>query len=548
MKTYKKLTLLFPLCLLLLFSLSITSCKNKDTEGGVTYDGNIAVDCDESMTEVIIRPGTVGISKNAFSGCRNLTKITIPKSVTSIMAGAFQGCDALFEGQGEIKYAGNWVIYAEPEIENVVIDNGTIGIAYEAFAGCKAIKNFTAPDSVMYIGRSILYGANEISEITLPFIGSSSAANKYLGYIFGALSPSYNAEYVPPSLKKITLTNEKAVAKECFSECINITEVNLSDITTAIGEKAFFGCTGLSNVNMSDSINSIGAYAFTECHGIITINLPSKITTLPLFAFKGCVSLTEITIPDNVTKIEACALANCANLTSITLPKNLESIGQQTFDGCNKLSYVEIPAGTVGKAAFNECGSLNTVVLGEGVTKIIENAFFGCINLSSVSLPTTLISIGEEAFCYCPISSLVLPNNLEEIGANAFNNCKELSELNIPDSVTKIGDNAFFNCLKLIQTRNHVDYVDGWIVSALPAVTYVIVDESVRGIADYSFIKCNHLTSIYILKGDTGDHHTINKIGDFNSNFVMAEKYYYTDTPTDNKSGWHYVDGVPTVW
>ena len=43
-------------------------------------------------TSIEIKEGTISISPAAFSGCSNLTNITIPNSVTSIGACAFQDC------------------------------------------------------------------------------------------------------------------------------------------------------------------------------------------------------------------------------------------------------------------------------------------------------------------------------------------------------------------------------------------------------------------------------------------------------------------------
>ena len=550
MKLNKKISIALPVFLLLFLTLALFSCSGNDTEGGVTYDGNIAIGCDESATEVVLREGTVGISSNAFAGCKDLKKITIPASVSSIQPGAFTGCDALFEGQGEIKYADNWVIYADKDVENIIIKENAVGIAYDAFSSCKNVKTLVIPSSVKYIGKNILYGADQITDITLPFIGSNIATNKYLGYLFGAISSGYNPDYVPKSLKTVTLTAENVVEKECFANCTNIAEIKLSDSVTAIGERAFSGCTALTKINMPENVASIGAYAFAECHSLLELTLPENIKALPMFAIKGCISLTEITIPKSVTEIGACALANCANLETVNLPAELGKIGQQAFDGCNKLRYIEIPSGEIGKGAFNECASLETVVIGANVTKMLDNAFFSCISLTEMTFEAgcNLVSIGEEVFCYCPFTELILPDKLTEIGANAFYNCNGLTTLTIPDSVTKIGANAFFNCINLVETKNNVDYVDGWIVGALSSVTYVIIDEDVRGVVSSVFASCTHLSAVYITNTENGTTPVIDQVGSLNSYFESATRYCYSESPTENKTGWHYVDGIPTVW
>lgn len=550
MKFYKKILIAFSVLLLSLLVLAFSSCSNKDVKDGVTYDGNIAIDCDKNATEVVLRDGTVGISTGAFAGCTSLTKITIPSSVSSILPGAFANCNALFEGQGEIKYADNWVIYASAETENVVIKDGTVGIAYEAFSNCPEIRTVYIPDSVKYIGKSAFYGANKLTDITLPFIGSNASTNKYLGFLFGALSSSYNSQYVPKSLKTVTLTNEKNVARECFAECANITTIQISNTALTIADQAFAKCTGLTAIKIPDSVTSIGDYAFTECHSLMDVEISDNVTTIPLFAFKGCISLSEITIPESVTNIEACALANCSNLTTVNLPKGLKAIGQQVFDGCNKLSTIEISSGEIGKGAFNECASLQNVTIGANVTKICDNAFFSCISLTNVTFEegSILETIGEEAFCYCPFTELNLPENLKEIGDNTFYNCKELKYFKIPDSVTKIGNNAFFNCINLIETKGHVDYVDGWIVGAFPAITYIVIDENVRGIINSAFTKCTNLDAVYFDYTQDGTIATVSNIGILNSHFESADKYYYTESDTQDGTGWHYLNGVPTVW
>ena len=68
-------------------------CANViEVENGVSYVDSWVVDCDTSVTSVVLRANTVGICARAFSSCDSLTSITIPPSVKSIGDDPFRSC------------------------------------------------------------------------------------------------------------------------------------------------------------------------------------------------------------------------------------------------------------------------------------------------------------------------------------------------------------------------------------------------------------------------------------------------------------------------
>ena len=191
------------------------------------------------------------IGESAFSDCTSLTSITIPNSVTSI---------------GD-----------------------------KAFRHCTSLTSITIPDSVTSIGNSAFGQCTSLESITLPFVGGSATGNTFLGYIFGAVSVSYNSRYVPSSLKSVTITS-----------------------ATSIDEDAFSGCTNLTSITIPDSVTSIGEWAFGGCSKLTSVTIPDSVTSIAEGVFDGCTSLTSITIPNGVTSIGGNAFRSCKNLTSIT--------------------------------------------------------------------------------------------------------------------------------------------------------------------------------------------------------------------------------------
>ena len=51
----------------------------------------------------------------------------------------------------------------------------------------------------------------------------------------------------------------------------------------------------------------------------------------------------------------------------------------------------------------------------EVVTSIGDNCFRGCKELTSIELPSSLLSIGDEAFCETKISTITIPEGVTKI-------------------------------------------------------------------------------------------------------------------------------------
>ena len=92
---------------------------------------------------------------------------------------------------------------------------------------------------------------------------------------------------------------------------------------------------------------------------------------------------------------------------------------------------------------------IKTIIINEGMKAIGNGAFNDFYNLMSVSLPSSLTSIGERSFHYCPaLTTIEIPAYVTEIKQYAFTG-SGLTSIYIPASVTAIGSSAFHNCSSL---------------------------------------------------------------------------------------------------
>ncbi len=164
---------------------------------------------------------------------------------------------------------------------------------------------------------------------------------------------------------------------------------------------------------------------------------------------------------------------------------------------------------TIGTEAFCDA-PLTSVVIPEGVKYIGSYAFNSCDKLSSLSLPSTLLSIGKYAFSgSTALKDLTIPYGVISIGEYAFNG-GGVKALVIPASVTGIGEHAFGGCSSLARVIYNADCKISSIAqgtfSHCSSLQYASLPSSssvLTTIYDEAFRACSSLNVIEIPEGVT---------------------------------------------
>ena len=194
---------------------------------GVIYLGTTAYSVKgECPAEVEIIAGTTSIAGDAFSNQPNLTTISFPDSLTSIGEGAFSRCKNLKE---------------------MVIPDSVTDIGYNAFWDTAWYND--QPDGIVYVGK-VAYGVKGEcpAEVIINDGSLAIADNAFLN-----CSDMTNL-IIPDSVVNI--------GDLAFQGCSNLTNVSIPASVTTIGNSAFHECANLTSVTILDSVTSIGSHAF----------------------------------------------------------------------------------------------------------------------------------------------------------------------------------------------------------------------------------------------------------------------------------------------
>lgn len=238
----------------------------------------------------------IGIGDKAFNGCRRLTSVTIPNTVSWI------GKDA----------------FSRSNIESVTIGNGVRGIGKSAFCQCNRLSYITIPNSVTSIGQHAFAYCHSLISITIP--------------------------------DKVT-----SIEDYTFAEDTVLVSVTLPEGITSIGKSAFYWCWNLSSITIPENVTSIGDDAFSLC-GLTSVTIPDNVTTIGNYAFSG--PFTSLTIGEKVKSIGRTAFSS-SSLTSVTIrAKTPPELSDPTpFGSVPNNIPIYIPCGT--KEAYSSAWGWN---------------------------------------------------------------------------------------------------------------------------------------------------------------------------------------------
>ncbi len=279
------------------------------TEGGVKYDifesekfalvsGPEDKNCEViEIYEEVDGYKVLGIESLAFSGCNNLSSVSIPNSVTTIGYQAFYGCNSL---------------------ASVSIPNSVTSIGYHAFSGCSSLASASIPSSVTRIGYRAFQNCSSLTSVTIP--GSLTTIER--GVFYGCSNLSFVS--IPSSVTSI--------GSEAFQGCSSLTSISIPNSVTSIGREAFYGCSNLSSVTIPNSMTTIEMWAFSGISGLKSVVIPSSVTSIEYGAFSGCSSLISVTIPGSLTNIDKYAFSGCVGLQEVYCNGNVPLFLYDTFD------------------------------------------------------------------------------------------------------------------------------------------------------------------------------------------------------------------------
>lgn len=400
--------------------------------------------------------------KQLFSGCENLTTVTISKAVKDI-SDLFAGCNSITtivikDGHQNLKLDDqNKLLVLNMQGTRIcsvlggadtngkfTIPAGVTEISDSAFKNATWIKSIEIPNTVTRIGDRAFEGCTNLASVTF----APNSKLDYLGtYAFGLTA---------------------------------LTTIVLPDSLTALNGYTFYKCTSLESVTLPNKLEKLGAvsvsstsgsistgttsYDFYGCTALTSIVLPDTLTIASSsnggsYAFYGCDALTNVTLPAGITYVPSYMFQYCDNLTTVTLEGEVESIGGGAFQGCPKLTNVNGVTDTlttINTYAFSSCTKLASFYFSKNLTSIGVYAFRDCNELAGdIVLPETVTTLGDGAFRATKITSLVAPGLTKVSGASnitdmgAFSLCTELESVTFGDVLTTITYQAFSNCTAL---------------------------------------------------------------------------------------------------
>ena len=303
----------------------------------------------ESITKIVVVNGVTVIGDAAFSGCDNVTSVSLPEGLTSIGSYAFE-CSK----------------DSAPKLTAITFPSTLTTVKEFAFLR-SALTTVNLPNSVTTIQKG-----------TFKFC---------------------------TALTSITAKGVTSIGDQAFQGCSTLTTVQMAEITS-LGANAFNSCSALTVLPIAEGITEIPNSAFEHCTALTSIVIPSSVKSIGNKAFNGCTSLTSVTLPASIEKLGSSKNAAFSNkatfilvgsgavdahpsnnsawatgiwsinkvaIEKIIVSEGITSIGTNAFRGLENLKYVELPSTVthIGDYAFYN----DTALIAVDMSKISSISF-----------------------------------------------------------------------------------------------------------------------------------------------------------------------------
>ncbi len=502
--------------------------KTSHIPSSVTSIGYYAFKNLRGLVTIDIPSSVTTISGEAFYFCYDLTSICFPSSVTSIGYEAFRGCGNLTSVSlpSNLTKLGDKVFSGCP-ISSIIIPKDMISINSSAFQGCSLGSIIVEEGNSFYDSRD---GCNAIIE---------TATNKLIIGCKNTQIPSSvtsiggSAYYGRTDIITIEIPNNiKSVESQAFSECSNLTSVNISDLGAwckisfedsganplSIAHKLCLNGEQIKDLVIPNSVDTLYAYSF--CGGYFSsIQIPEKVYTLhgaSIFrqAHIGSVHINWY-IPNScfseavISNLEISgARANSASTYAFS-SATIDNVNIPYSD--NAFSY---PSSNSYNGLFGKC-KIKKAVVDRDIkdSSYFNNArgvFHSCNIDTLIVGPNAINHANDRLYSDCTIENLYF-NGISEISSYCYNRSSgwennTITNLYLLEGITKLKKEAFYNTTALI--NNHL-ILPASLVSAGSKALYAFADyvsvtslaQAPPSIEDDTFAENTYNNTLYVPVG-----------------------------------------------
>ena len=357
--------------------------------------------------------------------------------------------DYTIENGTVIRYNGNST--------SLTLPLGATKVAAGAFAENKnsaSVLSLTVPQTYTSIECGAFEGLTGLEMLSVPFVGGSRTANRFLAYTFGAATYEDNTySFAGYSDGSSLYMGDQHMEDQVLP--LTLKTVRVTESVSDFAEGAFYAAYALENVVLShpEDLRSVGSYAFAHC---LSFGYDSElglaispawlryVTAIGDSAFESYTGNTESSVQYVYPYGEEYPDYRAELITYEYPFNNLSSIP--------KLENVE----TIGNRAFYYAAALTSVEFGESLRSVGNYAFIYALSIDGLRFPDTLQTIGDFGFYASGALQIEFGTGIRSIGARAFDFCSNLSEVMFSgaeppelhggcfsNSLTEVGDNSF---------------------------------------------------------------------------------------------------------
>ncbi len=356
------------------YTLTISGNGAMDDYSSATDTNRPWVSYAQDIKNVVIEGDISSIGTYTFSGCTNLSSVTLPEHEISINDYAFESCSSLSS-----------IVF--PGITNIPAEH--------VFSGCYSLEHVTFKNETNGINSYLFCRTESLLTMTVPFtkkkfensvFGSSYYASIFRVYFSDGTNMEYGTQYNfdESDSKQLNVDGYGYFNKAFFESLVKggntINTLKIGEYVTNLSESVFDASSDLEAIiidgtesqyysqdgvlfEKEDDNNVYKLVFYPNAKGDTSYTVPDGTYEIGSYSFESLKYLESVSIPDSVDQVSNYAFQKSSALKTVTLPNGITSMGTGLFAECTALSEVTIPSSVevIGDNAFSNCSSLTTV-------------------------------------------------------------------------------------------------------------------------------------------------------------------------------------------